>query len=241
MRRSLATLVLLLAGQAAQAQYLAVFVDGRIMKVTGASLQGERRIRLDLPGGGVLEVSVTRIESVIEDQLAPEPEPPLPEPPPSCTTGFGDGGLGERVAYRDEILSAARKADLHPRLVAAVVNAESRFNPNAVSRVGAAGLMQLMPMVWIGAGLLTPYRPADNLRVGCHHLAELLQRYQKLDLALAAYNAGAAAVDRYKGVPPYRETQAYVRRILAEFCPPVAGSTATAEPTPDPAPRDEPH
>ena len=76
-----------------------------------------------------------------------------------------------------------------------------------------------MPAVWIPAGLASPFVPADNLRVGCHHLADLLRRYGDLELALAAYNAGAAAVDRYKGVPPYRETREYVREVLARFCP----------------------
>lgn len=230
---ALVVLLSLTAASVVDAQYLAVFVDGRILHVTGARMEGERRIRLDLPNGGMLEVSATRIDRVIEDILAEEPVT-IPEPPPGCELRFRAGELAEGVAFREEILAAARQADLHPRLVAEVVDAESRFNPFAVSRVGAAGLMQLMPAVWIGAGLPTPFEPATNLKVGSQHLADLLKRYGSLELALAAYNAGAAVVDRYHGVPPYRETRGYVRRILGRFCPsslsaPTAGAaTPTA-------------
>lgn len=223
----LAVFVWAAMGREAAAQYLAVFVDGRLLPVKAVRLLDERRVRLELPAGGAIEVPLARLDRVIEDALEPDPQP-LPSPPPSCQHRFAEEALPERTPFAAEIAAAARAADLHPRLVAAVVAAESGFQPYAVSRVGAAGLMQLMPAVWLAAGLQTPYEPAANLRAGSRHLAALLRRYGgDLALALAAYNAGAAAVERYGGVPPFAETRGYVRRVLARFCPdPVGGGEA---------------
>ncbi|GEM_PF-1712635 len=214
-------------GKEAVAQYLAVFVDGRLLPVKAARLLDERRVRLELPGGGAIEVPLIRLDHVIEDAVETEPLP-VPTPPPSCSHRFDDGVSLSDTPYAAEILAAARAADLHPRLVAAVVAAESAFQPYAVSRVGAAGLMQLMPAVWLAAGLQTPYDPASNLTVGSRHLGELLTRFEgDLALALAAYNAGAAAVARYGGVPPFAETRSYVRRVLGRFCPDPAATPKT--------------
>ena len=79
--------------------------------------------------------------------------------------------------------------------------------------------MQLMPSVWLEQGVASPYEPAANLRAGCHHLRALLDRFGDLTLALAAYNAGIATVVKAGGVPPYRETRDFVRRVLGRFCP----------------------
>jgi hypothetical protein len=224
MIRVLVLVFLILVGSAAEAraQLIAVFIDGRVLPVAGATLISDNRIRLELPGGGSMEVPSTRVDHVIADDVVAAPEP-LPPPPVGCALRFGDGVLPEGTAFAAEITAAARAANLSPALVAAVIHVESRFKPMAVSRVGAAGLMQLMPAVWIGAGLASPFVPADNLRVGCRHLAALLGRYGDLERALAAYNAGAAVVDRYHGVPPYSETRAYVRDVLTRFCPDPAG------------------
>ena len=197
-------------------QYLAVFEDGRILPVTGARLVGEVHIHLDLPGGGSLEVPLSRVDRVIEDVVEPEPEP-IEEPP--CSPAFEALRLPEGTPFAKEIFDASRTADLHPRLVEAVVQAESAFNPFAVSRVGAGGLMQLMPSVWLPQGVTNPYDPKTNLRLGCRHLKALLDRFGDLSLALAAYNAGVATVEKSGGVPPYRETREFVRRVLARFCP----------------------
>ncbi|HPC83968.1 MAG TPA: lytic transglycosylase domain-containing protein [Thermoanaerobaculaceae bacterium] len=214
----LVVLALAAVGRQAAAQYLAVFVDGRMLPVKAARLLDERRIRLELPSGGTIDVPLARLDHVIEDAVEPDPQP-IP-PPPSCPYRFAEQPLPEGTPFAAEITAAALAADLHPRLVAAVVAAESGFQPYAVSRVGAAGLMQLMPAVWLGAGLQAPYDPASNLRVGSRHLAELVRRYEgDLALALAAYNAGAAAVEKYGGIPPYAETRGYVRRVLGRFCP----------------------
>ena len=103
-------------------------------------------------------------------------------------------------------------------LLASVMKAESGGEVRAVSRAGAQGLMQLMPKTASEMGVEDAFRPEENIAGGTAYLDELLTRYRdNIALALAAYNAGPAAVDRYHGVPPYRETQAYVARVIREF------------------------
>jgi soluble lytic murein transglycosylase-like protein len=111
---------------------------------------------------------------------------------------------------------AARHA-LDPDLVRAVIRVESGWNPRAVSRKGAMGLMQLMPATAAEYGVADPFNPVDNIRAGVAYLRRLIDRFDgKTELALAAYNAGPGAVEKYhRTVPPYRETQSYVRRIVS--------------------------
>ena len=117
------------------------------------------------------------------------------------------------------ILTTAGQAhNLDVALLASVVKAESGGNPRARSRVGAQGLMQLMPGTAATLGVKDSYQPEQNVRGGATYLDALLTRYHdNLPLALAAYNAGPAAVDRYHGIPPYRETRLYVARVIREF------------------------
>jgi len=112
------------------------------------------------------------------------------------------------------ILRTARDYGVDPALVKAVVAAESNFEIEAVSRVGAQGLMQLMPATAAELGVDAPLKPLENLKGGVRYLKQMLDRYGDVERALAAYNAGPAAVDRHGGIPPYRETQAYVKRVL---------------------------
>jgi Transglycosylase SLT domain len=205
-----------LVGGASEGQYLAVFVDGRILPVTGARIVGDMQIRLDLREGAYIEVPLTRLDRVIEDQVEPEPRP---IPKPRCGPEFSPAPLPAGTPFAAEITGAAKASNLAPNLVAAVVAAESAFNPYAFSRVGAGGLMQLMPSVWLAQGVQNPYDPKTNLRLGCRHLRGLLDRFGSLALALAAYNAGIATVEKSGGLPPYRETREFVRRVLARFCP----------------------
>ena len=117
-------------------------------------------------------------------------------------------------AYRDEIAAAARTHGVDEAVVRAIIHAESAFNPNALSRVGAQGLMQLMPATARRFGVDNAFDAAQNIDGGVRYLAWLLKRFNgDLTLAAAGYNAGEGAVDRYKGVPPYSETQVYVQRV----------------------------
>ena len=113
---------------------------------------------------------------------------------------------------------AAEKHGIDPRLLVAVARRESAFDSSVVSRVGAQGLMQLMPATATYLGVSQPFDPRENVFAGSRYLRMLLDTFRgDLDLTLAAYNAGPGAVQRYRGVPPYRETQAYVRAIRAEY------------------------
>jgi len=120
----------------------------------------------------------------------------------------------QRWEYDGLIGLTAREHDLEPALVKAVIAAESNFDPEAISRKGAQGLMQLMPVTATTLGVEDPLRPTDNVRGGARYLRLMLDRYGDVERAVAAYNAGPSAVDRWGGVPPYPETRDYVRRVL---------------------------
>jgi soluble lytic murein transglycosylase-like protein len=117
-------------------------------------------------------------------------------------------------AYDHIIQEAAAKYNLDPDLIRAVMRAESAFNPHAVSRVGAQGLMQLMPALAAEMGVQDPFDPYQNVMAGARYLRELLDAHRgNLPLTLASYNAGPGNVKRYKGIPPFRETRDYVKKI----------------------------
>ena len=136
------------------------------------------------------------------------------------SSGVNFGSVRLRTdAYREEIAAASREFGVEEAVVRAVIHAESAFNPTAVSRAGAQGLMQLMPATARRFGVTDSFEPAQNIRGGVEYLSWLLRRFNgNLTLAAAGYNAGEGAVDRHGGVPPYRETQNYVVRVaqLAE-------------------------
>lgn len=122
-------------------------------------------------------------------------------------------------AFKAEIAAAASEFGVDEAVVRAIIHAESAFRPNALSRVGAQGLMQLMPATARRFGVGNPFEPGQNIRGGVQYLSWLLKRFNgDLTLAAAGYNAGEGAVDKYKGVPPYSETRRYVERVgmLAE-------------------------
>ena len=118
------------------------------------------------------------------------------------------------VAYDAAIAEAADRYRLDPNLIRAVINAESAFNPFAVSSAGALGLMQLMPEMARELEVLDPFDPRQNILGGSRYLRDLLDRHHgNVDLAVASYNAGPGAVARYRGIPPYRETRNYVKTV----------------------------
>ncbi len=131
--------------------------------------------------------------------------------------GFALASAPKHWAYDGLIGLTAREQRVQPALVKAVIAAESSFDSNAVSRKGAQGLMQLMPATSRQLGVDDPLEPTDNVRGGTRYLRSMLDRYGDLSRAIAAYNAGPTAVDRYGGIPPYPETQDYVNRVLTYY------------------------
>jgi transglycosylase-like protein with SLT domain len=139
------------------------------------------------------------------------------------------------VPYSNLIRETAARYDVAPELVASVIRVESNFEPRAVSPKGARGLMQLMPRTAAMLGVRDSFDVRQNIEGGVRHLRDLLDLYQSnISLALAAYNAGAQAVARYGGVPPYAETQAYVTRVLQLLGQAVTPAVATAGETKKP-------
>jgi soluble lytic murein transglycosylase len=146
------------------------------------------------------------------------------------TTGTAAGWLrlpqGETGPYVEEIRDAADRYGVPVKLVSAVIRAESGFNPRAVSRKGAQGLMQLMPATASMLGVRNSFDPRQNIDGGVRHLRSLIDRFpHSLPLALAAYNAGERAVVQHRGIPPFPETQDYVTKVLHFYGGPVEGGT----------------
>ena len=128
----------------------------------------------------------------------------------------GASSLPAGVPYHDLITAAARRHGIDPALLAGLIRQESGFNPSAGSPAGAQGLTQLMPGTARGLGVTNPLDPAQSIEGGAKYLAAQLQHFGgDVTKALAAYNAGPGAVERFGGVPPYAETQNYVRRVQA--------------------------
>ena len=120
--------------------------------------------------------------------------------------------------YDHFISDAAEQTGVDSRLLKAMIKAESDFDPRAVSRKGAMGLMQIMPENFKMLNLENPFDPWQNIRAGAQYFQKMYERFNgKLALSLAAYNAGPTAVDRYKRIPPYQETEEYVRRVLRYY------------------------
>jgi len=117
--------------------------------------------------------------------------------------------------FASDIREISSRHGVDPQLVESVIRAESAFNPTAVSRTGARGLMQLMPRTAVALGVRDSFNPRENIEGGVRHLRYLLDRYPgNVPFAVAAYNAGEGAVDAHRGIPPYAETQQYVQRVL---------------------------
>jgi soluble lytic murein transglycosylase-like protein len=170
------------------------------------------------------------IEQVIAriQELAPAPQPAQTTVDTTATTqqaSFADAlaqasdtsATDDPAApYRPAISAAAERYGIDESLLESVIAQESGFDPNATSAAGAQGLMQLMPQTAASLGVTNPYDPAQAIDGGARYLGEKLQAYGgDASLALAAYNAGSGAVDRYGVVPPYPETQNYVQQVLA--------------------------
>jgi soluble lytic murein transglycosylase-like protein len=179
--------------------------------------QVEGRVRLYLSAGedNYIEFAPDEIAT-----FEPVPDPPAPIAVPLAPPGTVPQAPAKLTPadLREMLTRAGAEHNLDVDLLASVVKAESGGNTRAVSRAGAQGLMQLMPGTAAGLGVHDSFEPEQNVRGGSTYLDSLLTRYHdNLALALAAYNAGPEAVDKYHGIPPYHETQAYVARIIHEF------------------------
>jgi soluble lytic murein transglycosylase-like protein len=156
-----------------------------------------------------------RLAARIADMFADATPRATPTQTPSTGQGTASSSAPAGTAFAEIIASAARRHELPEELLRAVINAESGFNPQAVSKAGAKGLMQLMDGTARSLGVSDSFDPAQNIEGGATYLQRMLKRYGTLPLALAAYNAGPGAVDKYAGIPPYEETQRYVKRIMS--------------------------
>ncbi len=169
------------------------------------------RLFLDATQTSYIDLPLTSIASVETlPDAPPASQPANLSPEPSAPASAPD--------LRGLLSQAGSQHNIDVELLASIVHAESGGHVHAISRAGAEGLMQLMPGTAHELGVSDAFQPADNIAGGTAYLDALLARYHdNLALTLAAYNAGPAAVDRFHGVPPYRETRAYVARVMSEF------------------------
>jgi soluble lytic murein transglycosylase-like protein len=203
--------VMMLGAWPAHAE-LVFFASGRSLSVKGHHLEGDSLV-LMLRGGGEIVCEPSVIARIAPDEVPyPEPEEPSGiEPGPEVSAQPDAAALSP---YAEIINTAAADQGVDAKLVRAVIQVESAYRASARSRKGAMGLMQLMPDTARRYQVADPYDPKSNIEAGIKHLKSLLERFQ-LASALAAYNAGEAAVARFRGVPPYPETRDYVSRVLA--------------------------
>lgn len=187
---------------------LVFFQSGRAMSVRAIRSDGDQLV-LQLRSGGDIHCDKGLIVKVEPDEVE-YPEDVVQALPVSRSI-LEPPAIPEQ--FRDLVTTTAAKHGVDARVVNAVIQVESAYHTRAVSPKGARGLMQLMPATGRKYGALDLFDPRINLDAGVKHLKKLLARYD-LPLALAAYNAGEAAVDRFGGIPPFRETQDYVTRIL---------------------------
>jgi soluble lytic murein transglycosylase-like protein len=176
--------------------------------------QVEGHVRLYLSAGETSYIELQPAEVMSVEQLPDRPAQPAAIAPRPANS---DAKLSPPDLH-EILVEAGRVHNLDVDLLASVVKAESDGNVRAISRAGARGLMQLMPPTASDMGVEDSFEPTENVRGGSTYLDSLLARYhENLALALAAYNAGPAAVDKYRGIPPYRETRAYVAHVIHEF------------------------
>jgi hypothetical protein len=206
-----------LAASTVRAEYI-LLRSGQRLSVTGYQLLGDK-YKLQMNGGSV--------EMPGEDVVAIEPEEVFHSVPPVETA---------KAPYRDLIQAASSRYSVDADLITSIIAAESNFDPRAVSRRNARGLMQLLPETASRLGVQNIFDPRENIDGGTRYLRDLLQRYRNdLALTLAAYNAGPERVRQYGRVPPFAETRSYVRRVKTAYAKRKSGMPAQQAPPQFPA------
>jgi soluble lytic murein transglycosylase-like protein len=199
LKRTYFIFAFLLSAASAGAE-IAVLDSGMTLKVTARRTESDM-VFLSLKDGGEVGVPAAVVRGFVPDEVLDEVAP--------ATNGADLRSLAE---------AAARRHGLDAGLVMALVAVESDFRADAVSPKGAQGLMQLMPSTAADLGVANAFDPAQNLDGGTRHLGSLLSLYAgDVKKALAAYNAGAGAVSRHRGIPPYRETRDYVKKVMRRY------------------------
>ncbi|MFA6958931.1 MAG: lytic transglycosylase domain-containing protein [Thermoanaerobaculia bacterium] len=207
---------------------IAVFTDGRTQKIDSYRVEGER-MHLVLEGGARIEVPILRVERIVDDEIVEEPEQIIAELPslfPKRSWRYDEASaVTAPPGWEELIRDAAKTHDVDPALVAAIIRAESNFDRRAVSRKGARGAMQLMPATAARFGVANSFDLSQNIHGGTRYLRWLLDRFDRdPERSVAAYNAGEGNVEKYEGVPPFRETIEYVKRVARHV-----GTTPVAE------------
>ena len=216
-RNCVATLVgslALLTAAPATAEII-VLTSGRTISVKAHRFEGNS-IVLTLRNGGEVTCDKTIIDKVLPDEV-PYPEAAAPTGPASeSDAGSQATDALESTPYGEIIAAVSEAHGVDPMLVRALIQVESNYRPRARSPKGAMGLMQLMPSTAREYKVRNPFDPRANIEAGIKHLKSLIDRFAgKVELGLAAYNAGEGAVKKFNGVPPYRETRNYVSKILS--------------------------
>jgi soluble lytic murein transglycosylase-like protein len=206
-------LILLSITVSASAGEYAVLANGQRIHAERHESSGDM-VRL-ITKTGSIEFKAIQVTGFEQEEYTPPPPVPEPAPQPAPVAA-----ATRPFTPQELITHAAEKAGLPPEIVHSVAKVESAYRTNAISPKGAVGLMQLMPQT-AAALNVDPYDPQQNAEAGAEYLAQLLEKYKddkhQVSKALAAYNAGPGAVDKYNGVPPYRETVNYVNSVLADY------------------------
>ncbi|HEX5475636.1 MAG TPA: lytic transglycosylase domain-containing protein [Vicinamibacterales bacterium] len=186
--------------------------SGRTLSVKQHRDVGDSVI-LTLRDGGEVTCNKTVIDRIVPDEV-PHPDPVAAQAPQAAQSPSDAASLLQSKPYGEIIMSVAQAHGVDPLLVSALIQVESGYKPRARSHKGAMGLMQIMPATAREYNVRNPFDPKANIEAGITHLKSLIDRWG-VKLGLAAYNAGEGAVEKFNGIPPYRETRTYVSRILS--------------------------
>jgi membrane-bound lytic murein transglycosylase B len=216
---AIATAACLVGASSLASAEIVFMTSGSTLSVKSHTTEGDV-VTLLLRSGGQVTCDRTLIDKIVPDEV-PHPDPAEEAARAQAAAAAASPSPSKGAQLRDTVYSnlitaAAETHGVDPLLVQALIQVESNYRPRARSSKGAMGLMQLLPSVAREYNVRNAYDPASNIDAGVRKLKTLIESMQgDLSLALAAYNAGEGAVARFKGIPPYRETQNYVSRILS--------------------------